>query len=33
MAHGDWLGVWDGGEEGVKMNEIMIPCDPKHLHS
>ena len=32
MAHGDWLGLWDGGE-GVKMNEIMIPCDPNHLYS
>ena len=32
MAHGDWLGLWDRGE-GVKMNEIMIPCDPNHLHS
>ena len=31
-GHGDWLGVWDEGE-GVKMNEIMIPCDPNHLHS
>ena len=33
MTHGDWLGVWDEGAEGVKMNEIMIPFDPNHLHS
>ena len=31
-AHGDQLGIWDEGE-GVKMNKIMIPCDPNHLHS
>ena len=33
MTHSDWLGVWDEGAEGVKMNEIMIPFDPNHLHS
>ena len=27
------MGVWDGGEEGVKINEIMTACDPNHLHS